>query len=199
MAEETGAAKAGPPKSEYDVYLEERKLLIDAARESARTFDKAILTFAAAAFGFSVARLKEAAPHPAQWTLVWLGLSWTAFTVGLLAIMLSFLFSHRACTWSIERTYDELVIGGRPKINPWGRATTVLNYVTVGLLFFGISFWGIFVFANMRVSESKQSMAESSTPLKKGYVPPAPPVRYVPTQPANQPSSPPAPQPAPKK
>ena len=168
MAEETGAAKAGPPKSEYDVYLEERKLLIDAARESARTFDKAILTFAAAAFGFSVALLKEAAPHPAQWTLVWLGLSWTAFTVGLLAIMLSFLFSHRACTWSIERTYDELVIGGRPKINPWGRATTVLNYVTVGLLFFGISFWGIFVFANMRVSESKQSMAESSTPLKKG-------------------------------
>ena len=113
--------------------------------------------------------------------------------------MLSFLFSHRACTWSIERTYDELVIGGRPKINPWGRATTVLNYVTVGLLFFGISFWGIFVFANMRVSESKQSMAGSSTPLKKGYVPPAPPVRYVPTQPANQPSSPPAPQPAPKK
>ena len=104
MAEETGAAKAGPPKSEYDVYLEERKLLIDAARESARTFDKAILTFAAAAFGFSVALLKEAAPHPAQWTLVWLGLSWTAFTVGLLAIMLSFLFSHRACTWSIERT-----------------------------------------------------------------------------------------------
>src|ERR1039457_3316236 len=32
---------------------------------------------------------------------------------------------------------------------------------------FGISFWGIFVFANMRVSESKQSMAGSSTPLKK--------------------------------
>lgn len=64
MAEETGAAKAGPPKSEYDVYLEERKLLIDAARESARTFDKAILTFAAAAFGFSVALLKEAARIP---------------------------------------------------------------------------------------------------------------------------------------
>jgi hypothetical protein len=33
-----------PEEKEYAQYLEERKMLIDAARESARTFDKAVLT-----------------------------------------------------------------------------------------------------------------------------------------------------------
>ena len=35
----------------YELYLDERKQLIDAARESARTFDKAVLTFGSVAFG----------------------------------------------------------------------------------------------------------------------------------------------------
>ena len=47
------------------LHLEERAQLIDAARENARTFDKAVLTFGSAVFGFSIAFLKDVAPHPA--------------------------------------------------------------------------------------------------------------------------------------
>lgn len=39
---------------EHELYLEERKQLVDAARESSRTFDKAVLTFGAAVFGGSL-------------------------------------------------------------------------------------------------------------------------------------------------
>jgi hypothetical protein len=72
-------------------YLKEREGLIDAARESARTFDKAVLTFGAAVFGFSIAFLKDVALHPMRATLPWLGTAWGFFSFGLLFILLSFL------------------------------------------------------------------------------------------------------------
>src|ERR1039458_8552640 len=88
--------------AESQLYLNEREKLIDAARESARTFDKAVLAFGSAVFGFSIAFLKDIAPKPAPETLKWLGASWLLFSLGLLAILLSFLFSHRACMFEIE-------------------------------------------------------------------------------------------------
>src|SRR4051812_5487292 len=87
-----------------DAQTEERKLLIDAARESARTFDKAVLTFGSAVFGFSIAFLKDVAPNPIPTTLPWLLTAWVLFSFGLLAILLSFLFSHSAC-------HAQIVIG----------------------------------------------------------------------------------------
>jgi hypothetical protein len=94
-----------------DVHLEERAQLIDAARESARTFDKAVLTFGAALFGFSVAFLKDVAPHPAPGTLCWLGGAWTLFSMGLLTILLSFLFSQQACQFDISESFREAQSG----------------------------------------------------------------------------------------
>jgi hypothetical protein len=51
------------PLSEHELYLNERSQLIDAARESARTFDKAVLTFGSVAFGFSIGFIKDIAPQ----------------------------------------------------------------------------------------------------------------------------------------
>ncbi|HLZ00237.1 MAG TPA: hypothetical protein VKT33_14355 [Candidatus Angelobacter sp.] len=101
------------PKLEYleDVrqqHLAERIQLIDAARESARTFDKAVLTFGSAIFGFSIAFVKDVAPSPIPSTITWLAVSWLLFSVGLLAILLSFLFSHQACMFEIKTGHDDL-------------------------------------------------------------------------------------------
>jgi hypothetical protein len=43
-------------------HMAERDKLTDAARESSRTFDQAVLAFGAAVFGASVAFLKDVAP-----------------------------------------------------------------------------------------------------------------------------------------
>ena len=67
---------------QHQLYLDERKQLVDAARESSRTFDKAVLTFGAAVFGASIAFLKDIAPHPAPDTLTWLGAAWLFFSLG---------------------------------------------------------------------------------------------------------------------
>lgn len=135
---------------EHELYLEERKQLIDAARESARTFDKAVLTFGSVVFGFSIAFLKDIAPKPLPWTLKWLGASWVFFSFGLLAILLSFLFSHRACMCEIEKGAEALTANASvSKKNPWSIATTWCNFGCIGLLFLGLLCWSVFAFENL--------------------------------------------------
>jgi hypothetical protein len=133
----------------YALYLEERKLLIDAARESSRTFDKAVLAFGSAAFGASVAFLKDVVPQPAAETVVWLEASWLCFSFGLLAILLSFLFSHQACFFEIDRAYDIAEEAQTAKRNRWTLATDVCNGLSVALFFIGIIIWIHFVIANL--------------------------------------------------
>ena len=135
---------------QHTQYLEERKLLIDASRESSRAFDKAMLTFGSAIFGFSVAFIKSVAPHPAPSTLRWLGASWLLFAVGLLLICLSFLFSQRAC--QVEIDIGEHLLKDRCyKIptNKWSIVTAFCNYFCVVLLFSGILCWSWFAFHNL--------------------------------------------------
>src|ERR1700722_19099032 len=122
MTDEVTESKEEPDAAAnaHQQYLDYRKDLIDAARESARTFDKAVLTFGSAVFGFSIAFLKDVAPHPAGATLYWLGAAWFLFALGLLLILLSFLFSHRACMFEIECATNKIIDPNcKTKKNRW--------------------------------------------------------------------------------
>ena len=174
-------------------YLDERKQLIDAARESARTFDKAVLAFGSAVFGFSIAFLKDIAPHPDRTTLWWLGTSWLLFSLGLLAILLSFLFSHRACLFEIEGATEALSDGGyQAKKNPWSLATDWCNRLCVVFLFSGLVCWSTFALDNLRSGDIMTVNKVQPPTEKRGYVPP-PPAKAPP------PTVPPTTKPAPKK
>jgi hypothetical protein len=172
-AEKAAAAAAVAAEKAYALYLDERKGLIDAARESARTFDQAVLAFGSAVFGFSVVFLKDIAPKPALDTLKWLGVSWLLFSLGLLAILLSFLFSHRACLFGIEDASEAARVSDyQPKTNPWGIATTVCNFVCIGLLFLGLLCWSVFAYANLSRGDT---LSKVQTPTeKKDYLPTPP-------------------------
>jgi hypothetical protein len=143
-------------KQNHDQHMSERDKLIDAARESSRTFDKAVLAFGAAVFGASVAFLKDVAPKPQPDTLLWLGISWSCFTVGLLAVVLSFLFSHKACISRIEESAATLA---NPKAKAakdlWGGLTSFCNYACVVLLFCGVVAWIVFAVENLAQSGGK--------------------------------------------
>jgi len=176
-------------------YLKERESLVDAARESIRTFDKAVLTFGAAVFGFSIAFLKDVAPHPMRATLTWLGIAWGLFAFGLLFILLSFLFSHRACLFAIECADSKIDNpNSETKENTWGTLTHRCNYACIGCLFLGLLAWSVFAFKNLG-QEGNEAVNKVSNPTQeKGYVPPPPPAK----PPAQQPAAPVAP-PADKK
>jgi hypothetical protein len=137
---------------EHAQHMEERKLLIDAARESSRTFDQAVLAFGAAVFGASVAFLKDVAPKPQSYTIRWLGISWMCFTVGLLAVILSFLFSHKACLFRIkEGEYLLRNSNAEPLRNRWATLTEWCNYLCVVFLFLGVVAWVVFALENLAV------------------------------------------------
>ena len=177
-------------QKEHQLYLDERKQLVDAARESARTFDKAVLTFGSAVFGFSIAFLKDIAPNPAPDTLVWLGASWLFFSFGLLTILLSFLFSHRACIFEIEVASSALTLRGcQPKRNRWSRITNWCNFLCVGFLFLGLLCWSVFAFANLSRGGTQLNKVQSP-PEKRGYVPPPQPARPSPAPTVPAPTQP---------
>jgi hypothetical protein len=175
---------------EYALYLAERDKLVDAARESARTFDKAVLTFGSAVFGFSIAFLKDIAPNPAPETLKWLAAAWLSFSLGLLAILLSFLFSHRACMFEIQ--VGEESLGNRNhkrKKNRWGSATNWCNGVCVSLLFFGLLCWSTFAFDNLKLGGVAMNKVQTES-VRKGYVPPPAPAKAPQQTPSQEPAPP---------
>jgi hypothetical protein len=141
-----------PPYSveQHAQHMKERETLIDASRESSRTFDKAMLTFGSAIFGFSVAFIKDVAPHPVSGTLCWLGASWLLFAFGLLLICLSFLFSQSACEFQIGIS-EQLLKDPESKIprNKWSIATMWCNFFCVALLWLGIMCWLRFALNNL--------------------------------------------------
>ena len=132
----------------YQLFLDERKLLIDAEREGSRTFDKAILTLASGAFGFSIAFLKEIVPHPFSNTLWLLGVSWSFFAVSLVVILFSFLSSQLACRIQIDVAYDA-IFRNQKLPNKWSSITDFCNYASIAVLALAFTFWGLFVYWNV--------------------------------------------------
>ena len=184
----------------YAQYMAERDKLIDAARESSRTFDKAVLAFGSAVFGASVAFLKDVASKPQSYSLPWLCVSWGGFTLGLLAVILSFLFSHKTCIARIEESTEQLSNQeSKAKPDMWGTLTSWCNYLCVALLFVGVVAWVVFAIENLAkpggaMSENPQNPYLPDT-VKKGYTPP----RNPPPPPAQSIQAPPPQVPAPKK
>jgi hypothetical protein len=174
---------------EHALHIAERTALIEAARESARTFDQAVLAFGSAIFAASIAFLKDVAPNPQSGTIKWLGISWGMFAGGLLFVLLSFLFSHKACMRGIEISETALLHPkkARPK-NEFSNITDWCNYLCVGLLFLGILSWIVFAFGNVGKSEKDMSNPPKPAPVRtedRGYTPPRnPPPPPPPTQPA---------------
>lgn len=204
----------GRPESQYDVYLEERKLLVEAEREGARTFDKAILTLAAGALALSMTFLEKVVPI-AQATTLWsLASSWAAFGLSIFLILFSFLTSQWACIRQRAILDKEWLPGPDERSserNNWTTATTILNVGSIFSFAVGVIFLCYFSFANLpkEVTMSKKQKDYGYVPPKapaktveKGFTPPKSPTKppieegYTPPK---TPVAPPAPVPAPEK
>lgn len=135
-------------EKDYDLYISERKILVESHRESSQSFDKAILTLASGSFGFTIAFLKDIVPHPYANTKWLLHLSWGFFAFSILIILISFLTSQKACLKQIDNTYETVVNKVTSIKNFWGVVTTILNYSSVIVLVIAYIVWGLFVFYN---------------------------------------------------
>jgi len=96
-------------EKDYELYIEERKILVESLRESSQSFDKAILTLASGSFGFTIAFLKDIVPNPFENTKWLLRFSWGLFAFSILLILVSFLTSQKACVRQIDNTYELII------------------------------------------------------------------------------------------
>ena len=130
----------------YQLYLAERKLLIEAEREGAQAFDRAILTLAAGAFGLSLAFIKQIIPEGMiQESLAVLIGAWVSFCLSLLATLLSFLTSQAACECSIRiveavygRAQERPSAEASPQKNPAAAWTWRLNVTSIVAFMVGV-------------------------------------------------------------
>ncbi|MEK7516961.1 MAG: hypothetical protein AAB583_00270 [Patescibacteria group bacterium] len=134
---------------EYQSYLEKRKQSIITEQESARLFDKSILTLAAGALALSVTFIDKIAPSPKTYSICFLIISWILFCISLLSTLLSFLTTQEACRKQRD-ILDQNLLGKkvehRISSDIW---TNRLNYISIFCFIFGILFFLIFSALNL--------------------------------------------------
>ncbi len=142
---------------EYHVYLDERKALIDAEHESARLFDKAILTLTSGAFGLSLAFIRQIVPSIKCGTKLFLIFGWMGFSLSLLSTLISFLISQFACRkqreiLELEYSRDQKQNSQEDKQNiknKWACCTNRLNISSLVFFILGLIFLAVFVIINL--------------------------------------------------
>ncbi len=153
-ANSSETVKQSPTDEQYDTYLlEERKSLLSALLEQAKSFDRWILTLAGGTFGLSLVFINQIAPNPKSGTITYLGIAWVSFAVSILLTLISFLFSQEACYKQVE-TVDKLLVKEidrkkRLPLNVFGKVTKCLNWFSMLVFVAGVSFLIIFATVNL--------------------------------------------------
>ena len=132
-----------------EAYNAERSVLIDAEREAARGFDKAMITLSAGALALSITFVKNIAPNPAnEWLLF---VAWAGFTSSLFFILASFL-----CSQAGMRRQREIIDAdfnrdckAREQKNCWQKAVIGLNTLSMISFVVGVILLALFAGSNL--------------------------------------------------
>jgi len=169
-----------PAKLEKEVYLDERKILVDLEQKSSDQHDKAILNLNAGALGLTITFMEKIAPSPLPETMWMLATSWGSFIVSICAILLSFLTSQRACQRQRDILDEKLTKGPCDETNRWATWTERLTVSAYVLLVAGVILMAAFSWKNLG-AKTMAKPAQGNTQNTgtgnpgTGTVPPKPP------------------------
>jgi hypothetical protein len=137
----------GENSLEREAYLEERKTLVEAEGEASQSFDKALITLSAGAFGLSLAFIVQVAPVPrALWYLY---VAWGGFILSLLSILFSFLASQQGFRRARD-ILDMYLETGAEESNHWNVVTSLLNILSIVAFVLGVVSLAYFAIRNVR-------------------------------------------------
>ena len=137
----------GEKSLEREAYLEERKTLVEAEGEASQSFDKALITLSAGAFGLSLAFIVQVAPVPrALWYLY---VAWGGFFLSLLSILFSFLASQHGFRRARD-ILDKYLETGAEESNRWNVVTGLLNILSIVAFVLGVVSLAYFAIRNVR-------------------------------------------------
>jgi hypothetical protein len=132
----------------HDLYLEERKLLLDLQKANTEQFDKAILTVSSGAIGLSIVFMYNLIPDPIESTKACLIGGWFLLLLSILAMIASFLFGQWACDQRIDVINSSACGDPCPVFRvDWAWWTRTLNLFA--FLFFVLGVAAILTFASV--------------------------------------------------
>jgi hypothetical protein len=165
----------------YQIYTDERKLLIATEQDQAKTFDKYILTLSSGALGLSLAFIKIIKSiNPGS--EFWLVAAWVLFSLSTLSTLISFLTSQIACRKQVDILEASFFPEDKKKetseSNHYSTATGILNITSITLLILGVSVFIIFATQNIKTidtTEDYMSNKFSTENVTNGMKPPQSP------------------------
>lgn len=177
---ENGGHEANNADVNYQVYLDERRSLVDGEFEESKLFDRAILSLAAGAFGLTLTFIRHMVPSIKAGTLWMLVCAWIGFSASLLSTLISFLTSqsaYRRQRGILEADFfhqdADQKRADRAK-NPSRIWTNWLNRISITGFIFGVVFMAAFTIANLS-STTEDKMGEErkgkAVPLTEGSAP----------------------------
>ena len=145
----------------YQVYIDERKALVDGEQSSAENFDKNIITLAAGALGISLIFIEKIAPDPNKQTLIYLYLAWGSLLLSLLATLSGLLTSQHSYSRARDILEDEFfpqqAENGNSKKNRWAAWTHFFNWTSIAAFIVGTAMLAFFSIQNMKYGLAKKA------------------------------------------
>jgi hypothetical protein len=136
---------------QVEIYLEERKLLVEAQRASYQQFDRYVLTLSTGFLSLSVVFLKDIFPQAILSDKGLLVTSWILFCASIVTTLISFLASQFAYTRQLQITEDYYVRKDEKALqakNNWARATSVMNIFSAAFFVLAVITTVLFVSLN---------------------------------------------------
>ncbi len=140
----------------YQVYIDERKSLVEGEQAGADQFDKHILTLAGGALGISIVFLEKIAPNPDPKTLIVLKISWFLLVLSMLLTLASFLTSQHAHRRQRKILEEEFFSKKRGEKNRWAVCTQCLNWLSIASFIIGVSMLAWFSIQNVKHDSTGQ-------------------------------------------
>jgi len=135
--------------NDHQMYLDERRLLVEGEVQVAARFDKSVLTLSGGALLLSMTFVNDivSGSPKVTWALI---VAWILLGMAIVAMLVSLLTSQKA----YQRQQDILdkAFGdseGGDERNCWACGTKWLNRISIMLFLVGIAFLGCFTVVNM--------------------------------------------------
>jgi hypothetical protein len=145
------------PRLEREVYLQERRDLIQSEGEQTQSYDKSILTLSGGALGLSLTLIKEVVPTFAPCTAWLLYSGWACFVLSLLVTLTSFQLSIVAIRRQREiLDAEHSAATTRGQRNTPADFTAFLNWSSLVLFVAGAAALTLFVAINFHQVQGAQ-------------------------------------------
>jgi hypothetical protein len=152
LRKSAGTDMSKPDDVKHQIYIDERKSLVETEQTIAHNFDKNIFALAAGALGLSLAFLEKIIPKPNPETLVFLYISWFSLVLSLLATLSSLLIGQYAFRRARDILESEFFPSKETPSNRniCGIIAQILNWSSIAFFIIGVSTLVLFSVQNMK-------------------------------------------------